>query len=118
MMTQSTQGVQNDLNDEMWQDAGYSSNKRKTKSAELGLYQEHQKSKQIEAQADSDIQNATCDNENAACNNSDNNDDDDDDDHAVVVVEEERARRLAETQARQRSIRSKRIVMSDSESEG
>ena len=116
MMTQSTQGVQNDLNDEMWQDAGYSSNKRKTKSAELGLYQEHQKSKQIESQADSDIQNATCDNENAACNDSDNNDDDDD--HAVVVVEEERARRLAETQARQRSIRSKRIVVSDSESEG
>ena len=116
MMTQSTQGVQNDLNDEMWQDAGYSSNKRKTKSAELGLYQEHQKSKQIEAQADSDIQNATCDNENAACNDSDNNDDDDD--HAVVVVEEERARRLAETQARQRSTRSKQIVTSDSESEG
>ena len=97
------------MNDEMWQDAGYSSNKRKTKSAELGLYQEHQKSKQIEAQADSDIQNATCDNENAACNDSDNNDDDDD--HAVVVVEEERARRLAETQARQRRMRRRIVLM-------
>ena len=102
-------GVQNDLDEEMWEDAGYSCKKRKTKSAELARYQEHQKSRKTEARDD-------CENDNDTDDNSD--DDDAQEDHAVEDEEDAKARRLVETQARQRSIRSRRIVMSDSESEG
>ena len=102
-------GVQNALDEEMWDDAGYSCKKRKTKRAELTRYQEHQPSRKTEAWED-------CENDN----NTDDNVDDDDaqEDHAVEYEEVEKARRLVETRARQRSIRSRRIVMRDSESEG
>ena len=56
-----------------------------------------------------------CDIENGPCDNSD--DDDAEDDRAMEEEEEERARRLVETQAQQRSMRSRRIVLSDTESD-
>ena len=41
-------GVQKDLDEEMWDDAGYTRNKRITKSAELARYDEHQDSRKTE----------------------------------------------------------------------
>ena len=99
-------GVQKDLDEEMWDDAGYTRNKRITKSAELARYDEHQDSRKTEAQDDCDIENGPCDN---------SDDDDAEDDRAMEEEEEERARRLVETQAKQRSMRSRRIVLSDTE---